>query len=194
MSLEPLQLVREAIRQSKKLEPYNEELVKNIMSDITTLYSEALIWSEAMEHSPTASIFDNQSQARLVAIKSVIERNKRILLAYQAARLDCISRAALSIANLPEKFLGSMTQSEQIFLTDYSDNLRAYMSTFGGLLDICANQAPPRDLYIQVRVNRDCGVIQTEWGQLHLSPNSAHFVRRADVQSLIDQGLVSHIR
>lgn len=53
---------------------------------------------------------------------------------------------------------------------------------------------PPKDLYIEVRVLRDCGEVMTENGLVHLEANSTHFLRRADVEQLIRQGLLEQIK
>jgi GINS complex subunit 1 len=187
---EPVQLIREAIRQSSKLEPYNEEGVRATLREICMLFEEAAKWSKAGEKE---SLFDDFDQARLVGVKTLIERNKRILLAYHSARLDCISSAASVVPNLPPKTMDAMTQIEAQFTSEYYQLIRGHAALFDGI-DICSYQSPPHDLYVQIRVKRDCGVIQTEYGQLHLNPGSFHFVRRSDVQGLLDQGLVTHIR
>jgi GINS complex subunit 1 len=189
---EALQLVREALRQGRNLEPYNDEIVRSTLQNINNIFAEGRKWSEELESS--ISLFDEADQARIVGGKALIDRNKRILLAYHTARLDCISAIASSVANVPAKVKGFMIKSEVDFYTAYQDNLRDYEGAFRGIIDVSTNQPPPRDLFIQIRVNRDCGVIQTESGQLQLSLNSFHFVQRSDVQGLIDQGLVTHVK
>lgn len=53
---------------------------------------------------------------------------------------------------------------------------------------------PPKDLYVEVRVLRDCGEIMTESGIVNLEANSTHFLRRVDVEQLIRQGLLEQIK
>lgn len=53
---------------------------------------------------------------------------------------------------------------------------------------------PPKDLYVEVRVLRDCGEIMTENGLVNLEANSTHFLRRVDVEQLIRQGLLEQIK
>lgn len=61
----------------------------------------------------------------------------------------------------------------------------------------CSNQQdqqPPKDLFVEVRVLRDCGEIMTENGLVNLEANSTHFLRRVDVEQLIRQGLLEQIK
>lgn len=188
---EPVQLVREALRQRRKLEPYNDEGVRMTVQEILRLYEEAV---KSNEKDNDNSLFnDNLAHSKLLGLKSLIERNKRIILAYHSTRLDCISSIVASVQSVPSKFKDCMTANELQFASEYSNMLHEF-NEFYNNLDIFTNPTPPRELYIQIRVNRDCGLIQTEYGQLYLSPNSLHYVRRADIQALIDQGMVSHVR
>ena len=64
---------------------------------------------------------------------------------------------------------------------------------------------PPRDLYVEVRVLKDAGEIQTEYGfvtaiwnglisrAITLTKNSQLYVRQADVERLIQQGYLQRI-
>ncbi|KAF9585808.1 DNA replication protein psf1 [Lunasporangiospora selenospora] len=53
---------------------------------------------------------------------------------------------------------------------------------------------PPKEVFITVRVLRDCGDIVTESGAvLSLKRNSEHFVKRGDVERLIAQGYLLHV-
>ncbi|KCV71388.1 hypothetical protein H696_02338 [Fonticula alba] len=60
-------------------------------------------------------------------------------------------------------------------------------------LDLMAHEAPPQGLFVEVRVLRDCGSIQTEDGVVHLTENSNHFLPRSAVEHLISQGYLQHI-
>lgn len=53
--------------------------------------------------------------------------------------------------------------------------------------------APPKNLYIEVRVLHDCGELMTESGVVNLEANSTHFLRRFDAEPLIRQGLLQHL-
>lgn len=209
---DPLILVKEAMRQHTKLEPYNEDMVRAVMKHNEAIYQDASLLSieEVPEEKDTSltSLFPLEeeeeekennkektsiSHIKLLGLKELYERNRRILLAYHSARLDCISSASKLINILPNSIHSHMTSDEGIFYHNYSSLRSSWIRKIsGGLVEVAQQQNPPKDLFIQIRVKEDCGIIQTEYGQLHLSPDSSHFVRRSDVQSLIDQGLVEH--
>ena len=54
-------------------------------------------------------------------------------------------------------------------------------------------QLPPKDLYIVVRVLKDCGKVMTSSGEVNLEANTTHYVQRKDVEMLIKQGMLEHI-
>lgn len=187
-----LHLTKSVIRQKDKLEPYRDEEVRIMLRETKLLYEDACRWRATLGNSH--SLYENSDhEAKLVALKHVIERNKRILLAYHNSRLNTISAYSSALECLPRKMVEAMAVAEVDFEVLYRENLRRYDAQFGGIVDLIQVADPPRDLHVQIRVNQDCGTIQTEWGQLHLSANSFHYLKRSDVKNLIDQGLVSHI-
>jgi len=60
-------------------------------------------------------------------------------------------------------------------------------------LDLTAAPLPPKELFVEVRVVKDCGELQTEHGMVNLQKNSQHFLRRTDVEHLIKQGYLLHL-
>ena len=84
-----------------------------------------------------------------------------------------------------------MSGPESHFLNEYNKILGAYCDSIE--LDLTADVKPPRDLYIEVRVLRDCGSVLTDSGSVALRPGTAHFLKRSDVEHLIRQGALEHI-
>ena len=70
--------------------------------------------------------------------------------------------------------------------------LTRYRQSFPSL-DLGASEVPPKEPFIEVRVLVDCGEIITENGPINLAQHSQHYVRRTDVERLIEQGLLQHI-
>ena len=188
---DPLILIKEASRQSAKLEPYNNEAVHAVLQEIESCFSDARAWNFC--HENNSSLFENANQARTIAVQNLIQRNTRILAVYHLTRLKCIADIYTSVSVIPESFKNNTTTAEACFLEEYSNIISEYSKSFKRLFNIGITQDPPRELYIQIKVNQDCGIIQTEQGQLHLNANTLHFVRRPDVQNLIDQGFVTHV-
>lgn len=99
----------------------------------------------------------------------------------------------------------SLSPEEEEYVRQYGDMLAAYKGQWTDV-DITGSLEPPRDLFIDVRVLKDAGEIQTEYGcvsiplLLHqstdkrmcraitLTKNSQFYVRQGDVERLIAQG------
>ncbi|KAF9969446.1 DNA replication protein psf1 [Actinomortierella ambigua] len=88
-----------------------------------------------------------------------------------------------------------LSPDERVFFDEYERNRNRYLSQFGEIeLGLGLMAHPPKDVFITVRVLRDCGDIVTESGAtLSLKKNSEHFVKRSDVEGLITQGYLLHV-
>jgi GINS complex subunit 1 len=93
----------------------------------------------------------------------------------------------------------------------YGDLLAAYKGHWTDI-DLTGSLEPPRDLFIDVRVLKDAGEIQTEYGyvgdiskilkerasltsrrSINLTKNSQFYVRQGDVERLIAQGYLQKL-
>ena len=53
---------------------------------------------------------------------------------------------------------------------------------------------PPKDLFIEVRIKKDCGAVMLpESGEVHLQKNTTHLLRRSEVDHLIKQGIITEV-
>jgi len=52
---------------------------------------------------------------------------------------------------------------------------------------------PPKDLFVEIRVLKDCGEIVTDSGTMILNEGTTHHVRRTDVEQLIRNGVVEQL-
>lgn len=102
----------------------------------------------------------------------------------QEYRWDVGASAATHLAD-------SLSGPESTFLNEYNKILGKYCDHVE--LDLTADRKPPSDLYIEVRVLRDCGSVVTDAGSVTLRPGTAHFLKRSDVEHLIRQGALEHI-
>lgn len=122
-----------------------------------------------------------------------VHRNKRCVLAYLMNRLRRIQTYRWEAGAVAANHLSeNMSAAESTFLTQYNKLLGSYCSEVD--LDITADAQPPKDLYIEVRVLADCGSVETDAGPVTLKPGTAHFLKRADVEPLIRQGLLEHVQ
>jgi GINS complex subunit 1 len=114
-----------------------------------------------------------------------MRRNKRCLLAYHRTRTDKLEELVWNgsdIADLAgqqgapnegqnggaelgngEGNSSSLSPEEEEYVRQYSDLLAAYKGQWTDI-DLTGSLEPPRDLFIDVRVLKDAGEIQTEYG------------------------------
>ncbi|EME87291.1 uncharacterized protein MYCFIDRAFT_75152 [Pseudocercospora fijiensis CIRAD86] len=136
-----------------------------------------------------------------------MRRNKRCLLAYHKTRTDKLEAmcwegvdvADLALASAQASSSGrqdgntsSMSAEEEQYVHRYSDLLAAYKGQWTDI-DLTGSLEPPRDIFIDVRVLKDAGEIQTEYGSITLTKNSQFYVRQGDVERLIQQGYLERL-
>ncbi|TDH70726.1 hypothetical protein CCR75_004228 [Bremia lactucae] len=132
-------------------------------------------------------------QCGLVVNHQCLLRNKRCLIAYIHYRMKKIKALRWEIGTIiPAQLAENLSQNETQFLNKYDQLLTDYMANFE--LDLSSDLKPPKELYIEVRVLRDCGELMTESGLVNLEVHSQHFLRRVDVEQLIRQGLLEQIK
>ena len=123
-----------------------------------------------------------------------MRRNKRCLLAYHRVRVDKLEEMCwegqdvidLQQVQAETHALGrglgsesgassSLSPEEEEYARQYSDMLAAYKGQWTDI-DLTGSLEPPKDLFIDVRVLKDAGEIQTEYGFIHtnVSPLSSH--------------------
>jgi len=139
-----------------------------------------------------------------------MRRNKRCLLAYHRTRTDKLEEmiwsgqdvlgarpASASASGGPaaanDATTSSLSAEEEQYAHQYSELLAQYKGQWTDI-DLTGSLEPPQDIFVDVRVLRDAGEIQTEYGSLNLTKNSQFFVRKGDVESLIQQGYVQVLR
>ncbi len=123
-----------------------------------------------------------------------IRRNKRCVLAYLHARILKIKELYWQSgnANIPDNFKQLLSpSSEVVFWEGYKDILQKYSNEMG--VNLLLDQQPPQDLYITVKVLKDCGEISTETGNVRLDKHTVHLLRRTDCELLIKQGFLEHL-
>ncbi|KAG0086567.1 DNA replication complex GINS protein PSF1 [Podila epicladia] len=139
---------------------------------------------------PISNIFLTKYKVHFIPL----QRNKRVLMAYHRQRLDKIKEIAWAYATLSEDTRRKLSPDEISFYNEYERHKNKYTAEFGDVdlgLDVLF---PPKEIFITVRVVKDCGDIVTDSGAtLSLKKNSEHFVKRSDVERLITQGYLIHV-
>lgn len=121
-----------------------------------------------------------------------ISRNKRCLLAYEMARLRKLDELVWNNVELSAEQLADLSHQE----TQYLEKYISLVSGVKGIMpevDLGGDLEPPNDVFIDVRVLKDAGEIMTEYGVFNLTKDSQFFVRRVDVERLIQQGYLKEL-
>ncbi|KAI5958138.1 PSF1 [Candida margitis] len=89
--------------------------------------------------------------------------------------------------------LNNLNHFEQDFYKNYQNLITNYKSKFGEYLDLTSDLEPPTDIFIDVRCLKDGGDVTTEYGSFNLIKDSQFYVRKSDVERLIQQGYLEEI-
>ncbi|KAK9765187.1 DNA replication protein psf1 [Basidiobolus ranarum] len=186
---EAYKLAKEAKRANERLPPYNEELVRNVCREIRILFDDL---QRAMQDKEYRTQADNGRRCAALIQHTSLRRNKRCLLAYHKQRLERVKEIAWAIGEVPEEIQDNLSSNEIEAFKEYKHILEEYDQQFLPI-NLMSDLKPPKDLYIEVRVLKDCGEIQTDNGTIKLEKNSQHFIKRTDVERFITQGYIKHI-
>lgn len=165
-----IKLVQDAkrIQGLEYLPPYQMELVRDVVREIKALESEQ---QDILNEFGGPSQFQH-TQHPEAAVKVLVQhlakqRNKRCLLAYHKVRTDRLEQLCWS-EKVPKISTESTTTDsicpdELEYARRYNELLAAYKGQYIDV-DLTGSLEPPRDLYINVRVLKDAGEVQTEYG------------------------------
>jgi len=166
------------------LPPYQTELVRAVTREVRDLNRDVESLLEPFQGSfdPTQ---DHATACTLLVNHLSMRRNKRCLLAYHRTRTDKLEEMVWNGADVAD-FAGlqagggggngpggaadggsgsgsNLSPQEEDYVRQYSDLLAAYKGQWTDI-DLTGSLEPPRDLFIDVRVLKDAGEIQTEYG------------------------------
>ncbi|KAF6844726.1 DNA replication complex gins protein psf1 [Colletotrichum musicola] len=193
------------------LPPYQAEMVRAVAREVRDLDKDVTELLEPFQGSFDPSA-DQATACTLLVNHLSMRRNKRCLLAYHRTRTDKLEELAwkgvdvLDLAGQQVRSVGSSTggvnggdgptsslsPQEEEYVRQYGDLLAAYKGQWTDI-DLTGSLEPPRDLFIDVRVLKDAGEIQTEYGAINLTKNSQFYVRQGDVERLIAQGYLQKL-
>jgi GINS complex subunit 1 len=146
---------------------------------------------------PFAGSFDPAAEpataCALLVDHMCMRRNKRCLLAYHRVRSDKLEEmcwagqdvleqtqqetASASNGGTSTNLAGesgntsSLSPEEEEYVRQYNDLLAAYKGQWADI-DLTGSLEPPKDLFIDVRVLKDAGEIQTEYGLVKSVPRN----------------------
>ncbi|PSN72901.1 PSF1 domain protein, partial [Corynespora cassiicola Philippines] len=193
------------------LPPYQTEMVRAVTREVRDLDKDVASILE-----PFAGTFNPSTKpataCALLVNHLCMRRNKRCLLAYHRVRSDKLDEMCWSGIDVLERqhqqsakagseggtsmgvdgSSSSLSPEEEEYVRQYSDLLAAYKGQWTDI-DLTGSLEPPKDLFIDVRVLKDAGEIQTEYGAITLTKNSQFYVRQGDVERLIAQGYLQRL-
>lgn len=163
------------------LPPYQTEIVRAVTREVRDLDKDV---SELLE--PFQGSFDpsaDQAVACTLLVNHLsMRRDKRCLLAYHRTRTDKLEELVWNDADVvdlsgqqvrsdeldpagaqQQQKTSSLSPQEEEYVRQYGDLLAAYKGQWTDI-DLTGSLEPPRDLFIDVRVLKDAGEIQTEYG------------------------------
>lgn len=191
--MEPVSLVREVSRfPGYNIEPYNDGQVRQVQAQLNRLFMEASQASKLQENNSLSTELDSNG-FKFLLIQNEIMRGKRCLMTYHKQRLEHLARLTKELPTFPANVRGQLSKAENTFQLEYASSLGKMSMSYGNVVNINGPLNPPKELYITVRVVKDCGTVQTEFGPLYLNAHTFHYVRKADVEHLITQGFLLHV-
>ncbi|KAI4134350.1 MAG: hypothetical protein LQ347_001603 [Umbilicaria vellea] len=193
----------------RHLPPYQTETVRAVVREVRDLDKDVTNILAPFEGSFKPSA-EPATACNVLVNHLCIRRNKRCLLAYHRVRSEKLEEMCWSGGDViyqPQQQnrgsrngsgngpnlsseagnQSSLSPEEEEYVRQYGDMLAAYKGQWTDI-DLTGSLEPPRDLFIDVRVLKDAGEIQTEYGVITLTKNSQFYVRQGDVERLIAQG------
>ena len=103
--------------------------------------------------------------------------------------------------HIPDHLLEQLGEGEVRYFEKYIENLDKYNKSISDMIgsdasnfDLTVDFNPPKDLFIEVRVNKDFGTITLpESGEVKLQKNPTHLLRRTEADHLIKRGIMLEI-
>ncbi|GAD95672.1 PSF1 domain protein [Paecilomyces variotii No. 5] len=189
------------------LPPYQTEMVRAVAREVRDLEKDT-----ARTLAPFEGSFSPSAEPAIACALLVdhlcMRRNKRCLLAYHRVRTEKLEEMCWNGIDVLEQQQpveseegpvssqsggqSSLSPEEEEYFRQYSDLLAAYKGQWTDI-DLTGSLEPPKDLFIDVRVLKDAGEIQTEYGAINLTKNSQFYVRQGDVERLIAQGFLQRL-
>ncbi|KAJ5217355.1 hypothetical protein N7468_010363 [Penicillium chermesinum] len=188
------------------LPPYQTEIVRAVTREVRDLERDVTRILHPYEGAFNPSA-DPATACTLLVDHLCMRRNKRCLLAYHRVRTEKLEELCWNGVDILEQQQpseggdgpsqgpgghSSLSPEEEEYFRQYGDLLAAYKGQWTDI-DLTGSLEPPNDLFIDVRVLKDAGEIQTEYGVINLTKNSQLYVRQGDVERLIGQGFLERL-
>jgi GINS complex subunit 1 len=143
------------------LPTYSADLVRGVVREVRALADSAngTIGALPPDFDPSQ---DPATSMKIVVEVSLMRRDKRCLLAYHRVRTDRIAEGVWRGADF-EGGSAALSPEEEEYARGYGELLAAVKAPWMDV-DLTGSLVPPRNLFVDVRVLRDAGEVQTEYG------------------------------
>ncbi len=179
------------LQRSDWLPPHDDEGIRVVASELEDLR----LRIEGLQRDPMNSNrrVKEDEPAGLLYSKCMY-RNRRYLLSYMLHRMNKIREMRLETGPLiPARVKhDTLSSLEGDYFIKYSEVLNEHMESIK--LDLSQDMDPPKEPLINVRVVENYGEVMTENGPIVLVKGATHYIRRSDVEQLIRQGILEHVR
>jgi GINS complex subunit 1 len=185
------------LKKSDWLPAYDEEALRSTLTEVVELIMKLDPLQKEYKELQAAG-GDPMPEAQVVELTyygSSLKRNLRYLLSYFLYRMRKIRELRWETGTvIPEGIRNeTLCKRELLYFNEYNDALAKYNEDVG--FDFMSEALePPRDLYVEIRVLKECGEIVTERGPVTLDQGSTHYLKRTDVEHLIRLGHVEMFR
>jgi GINS complex subunit 1 len=160
------------------LPPYSSDAVRSTVREVRDLDRDvsAILAPFGSSFNPSA---EPSTACALLVNHLCMRRNKRCLLAYHKVRAEKLEGYCWEGVDVLEQAQkagdggalegnrngaeSSLSPEEEEYVRQYSDLLAAFKGQWTDV-DLTGSLEPPKDLFIDVRVLKDAGEIQTEYG------------------------------
>ncbi|EDW73647.1 uncharacterized protein Dwil_GK16541 [Drosophila willistoni] len=182
-------LLKDLERSSQTIPAFDDDGLRQVLEEIKAIFEENVAQAQSQGQASSYTLLHFRHAA--------LQRNKRCLLAYLYERCRRIKALRWEFGPIiPDDIKQALCEPEIQFFNNYSKSLAAYMRAVGDSqgIDLTSNLRPPKSLYIEVRCIEDYGKFELDDGEvIHLKKNSQHYLPRAQVESLVRQGILQHI-
>ncbi|ALC42970.1 Psf1 [Drosophila busckii] len=185
-------LLKDLKRSSQTIPAFDDDGVRQVLEEIKAIFEENVAQASNYNSSGDRSLWPLLNYRH-----AALQRNKRCLLAYLYERMQRIKAMRWEFGPIvPDDIKQSLCEPEVQLFNNYSKSLASYMRSVGDGqgIDLTSNLRPPKSLYIEVRCVEDYGKFELDDGEVvHLKKNSQHYMPRAQVETLVRQGILQHI-
>jgi len=186
-------------RATQTLYKYNDALVREICREIRAFDTALSDTLSSMSHLHANDIPQTELCA-MTMLQAMLEHNKRCLLAYHNYRISLLKEMFWDLGGaLPQilgdvQIRGKLSPHEVDFLREYGRATMDWREDVLDVLDLSMGvTTPPKDINIHVIVKKDCGVINTELGEIDFRKGQRYLVRKGDIEQLILQGYLKEV-